>query len=234
MAYCVHCGVKLSDAEAKCPLCGTAVCDPAAPEVAEPPVRSYPVRTLEQTLRLNRRYAVTLLSALLLIPAALCLLADLLNGPLSWSIYPSGTLLLIWVAAVLTLSLRKHRVYLTLIITCAALAGYLYLLERLSGGAWFLSIVLPALALALAMVLWIVWLIRGKRMRILRLASLGLLDVGVLCFFIEWLCRRVADTPVRFSWSPYVLMPCLFLALLSYIVSRSGPLSTDLKRRFHF
>ena len=27
MSYCVHCGVKLSDAEKVCPLCGTEVID---------------------------------------------------------------------------------------------------------------------------------------------------------------------------------------------------------------
>ena len=31
MSYCVHCGVELADCEPKCPLCGTEVLDPKAP-----------------------------------------------------------------------------------------------------------------------------------------------------------------------------------------------------------
>lgn len=232
MAYCVHCGVKLAESETKCPLCGTPVCDPSAPE-SEPAPKPYPVRSLEQTLLLNRRYAVTLLSLLLLVPAGLCLLIDALSGPLTWSIYPAGTLFLIWIAVAVPLSLRRHRTYLTLLITGAALGGYLYLLERLSGGSWFLPIVLPSLGLALALLCLSAWLILNKRVRLLRLLAIVFLQIALLCFAIELLCVHVGVS-ARIGWSPFVIMPCLFVALLLYVISRSGPLSTELKRRFHF
>lgn len=233
MAYCVHCGVKLGDAERTCPLCGTEANDPREPFDEEKP-RAYPVRTIEQVLKINRRYTITLLSLLLLIPAAACVVIDLLTGGMSWSIYPAGVLVLIWIAVDVPLMIRRHRLYSTIVITGATLAGYLYMVEALSETAgWFFPIVLPALSIAIAMICFTIWLVRSKRMRILRLLAVGLIEVGLLCFAVEMLCLRAAGTGTL-SWSPFVMMPCFFLALLLYVISRSGPLSAELKRRFHF
>lgn len=234
MAYCVHCGVKMGEAEAKCPLCGTEAIDPAG-ETAVEAVRPFPVRTLEQTLQINRRYAVSLLSVLLLIPTAICLVIDLIGGGITWSIYPAGVLTLIWIAMAVPVLMRRHRLYSTILITGGTLAAYLFLVERVSDTAgWFFPIVLPALALFLAMICLDVWLIRGKRLRILRLAGFFFIEAGVLCFVVELLCVQSGIVSTSLAWSPYVLIPCFFTALVLYVISRNGPLSSELKRRFHF
>lgn len=233
MAYCVHCGVKLGEAEKSCPLCGTEAIDPSAPFDPQAP-KPFPVRTPEQTLQVSKRYAVTLLSLLLLIPAAACVVIDLIGGGISWSIYPSGVLVLLWIALAVPLLFRKHRLYSTVLVTAATTCGYLYMVERLSGGGgWFLPIVLPALALSTAMICFTIWLIRSKRLRILRLGSVFFIEVGLLCFVIEMLCYY-SDVTHRISWSPFVVVPCLFIALVLYVLSTNGPISTELKRRFHF
>lgn len=233
MAYCVHCGVKLGEAEPKCPLCGTEVHDPAQPFNENAP-KAFPARTPEQRLRINRRYAVSLLSLLLLVPAGICLLIDIISDGISWSIYPAGVLVLIWIAVVIPLFIPRHRLYSSILINGATLALYLYMVELLSTHqGWFLPIVLPSLALAVAMTCLTVWLIRSKHMRILRFAAVICVEIGVLCLAIELLCvRSVAGLTV--SWSPFVIMPCLFIALLLYVISRNGPISSELKRRFHF
>lgn len=234
MAYCVHCGVKLGETETKCPLCGTEAHDPAAPPKEDSP-KVYPVRTLEQTLLVNRRYAMTLLSLLLLVPAGVCVLADWISGGVSWSIYPAGVLVLIWIAMAVPLLIRRNRLNSTILITGATLAGYLYMIELLSDtGGWFLPIVLPSLALFLAMVCFTIWLIRKKRLRILRLVAVMFMEVGLLCAVVEALCALYIVGHVALSWSPYVMAPCFFVALLLYVISRNGPLSSELKRRFHF
>lgn len=232
MAYCVHCGVKLGEAEEKCPLCNTERCDPKEPFDESVP-KPYPVRTPEQSLRINRRYAVGLLSALLLIPAGLCLLFDGINGGITWSVYPAGVLLLIWIAIAVPLLMRKHRLYSTILITGTTLAAYLYMLESLSGvHGWFLPIVLPSLAAAIAMLCFTVWLIRSKRVRILHIEAVILVEIGLLCGMVEALIIQSGHA-VHYTWSLFVIMPCFFLALLLYIVSRNGALSSELKRRFH-
>lgn len=233
MAYCVHCGVKLGTAEAKCPLCGTVPCDPAEP-IREDAPKPFPVRTLAQTLELNRRYSITLLSLLLLVPAGVCLVIDLIGSGITWSIYPAGVLALIWIAMVVPLLMPKHRLYSTIVITGATLAAYLYLVELVSEtSGWFLPIVLPSLGAFVGMLCLTIWLIRSKHLRILRLVGVAMIEIGLLCFLIELLCVVNGVTPA-ISWSPYVMIPCVFVAVVLYVVSRNGPLATELKRRFHF
>lgn len=233
MAYCVHCGVKLGDAETHCPLCDTEVLDPAEPRNPDAP-QPFPVRTPEQTLRVSR-YAVSLLSLLLLVPAGLCIVIDMIgSSSISWSVYPAGVLVLTWIAVAVPLLLKRHRLYSTILITGATLAGYLYMIAALSGDmSWFFPIVLPALMAAVAMICFTVWLVRSKRVRILRLIGTVFIEAGLLCLIVELLCVA-SGIGTSTAWSLYVIMPCFFLALLLYVISRNGPLSSELKRRFHF
>ena len=233
MAYCVHCGVKLGDAEMKCPLCGTGVSDPAEPRDPNVP-KPFPVRTPEQTLRINHRYAVSVLSVLLLAPAAVCLLLDILSGGITWSIYPAGVLALCWTAVMVPLMMRKHRTYSTILITGAALAGYLYLVEHVSNSpGWFLPIVLPSLATFLLMVCFTIALVRKWKVPKGTVIASTLAEGGILCFVIELLCTEYG-VGVAFGWSTYVMAPCFCLALLFIVISRNRPLSEELRRRLHF
>lgn len=235
MSYCVHCGVKLGEAEKKCPLCQTEVIDPSTPHDERAPRKPYPVRSFEQTLLINRRYSVSLVSLLLLVPAGICMLLDLLDGELTWGIYPAGVLVLIWIASTVLLLMHKHRIYGTVLITGGTLAAYLYMVELLSNTeGWFLPIVLPVLLLTLAFLCLMIWMIRSGKLRILHLISAGLIEIGILCFVVELLCVLSVPGKTSFTWSLFVIMPCFFLALLLYVISRNGPLSTELKRRFHF
>jgi len=231
MAYCVHCGVKLHEAQPQCPLCGVVAADPLAEHgPASPP--PFPVRTPEQALRLNRKYAVTLLMLLLLLPAAGCLLLDLLSGNITWSIYPAGVLALSWIIVAVPLLMPHHRLYSTILITGAALAGYLYMIEKLSGTSdWFLPIVFPALMVFIAMVCVCVALARKRHARPLTVMIAALWEVGVLCLLIEVLC---GGFDIARSWSVFVMVPCFFMALLLFVISRNRPLSEELKRRLHF
>ena len=231
MAYCVHCGVKLHDAEPKCALCGAELADPLKPHDPSIP-KPFPVRTPEQALRISRKYAMTLLSVLLLLPAAGCLLLDFLAGGISWSIYPAGVLALSWIVVAVPLLLPRYRVYSTILITGGALAGYLLMTERLSGASdWFLPIVFPALALFIVMICVCVALVRKYRARTLLVIVAALVEVGVLCLAVELLCVGFG---VALRWSPFALAPCFFMALLLFVISRNRALSEELKRRLHF
>lgn len=231
MAYCIHCGVKLSDAEPKCPLCGTEAVDPIKP-VDPPTPKPFPIRTPEQTLKLNREYAVTLLILLLLLPAACCLLLDFLAGGISWSIYPAGVLVLSWIIVAVPLILPRHRLYSTILITGGALAGYLYMIEHLSGTSdWFMPIVFPALLVFIMMVCVCVALVRKFHAGTLLVITVALLEAGILSLMVELLCENQG---AALSWSQYVMAPCFFIALLLFVISRNRTLSEELRRRLHF
>lgn len=231
MAYCVHCGVRLHDAEPKCPLCGVEAADPMKPYDPTMP-KPFPVRTPEQTLTINRNYAMTLLMVLLLLPAAGCLLLDILSGGISWSIYPAGVLTLSWIMITVPLLMTRHRLYGTILITGGALAGYLFMIERLSGGSdWFWPIVLPALVVFMMMGCVCVVMVRQFHARVLLVIVAALVEIGILCLVVELLC---IGFDAALSWSKFVMAPCFFMALLLFVISRNRPLSEELKRRLHF
>ncbi|MDR0898074.1 MAG: DUF6320 domain-containing protein [Oscillospiraceae bacterium] len=237
MSYCVHCGVKLGEAEARCPLCATPVIDPSAPKdpAAPPPTRAYPARTEGQTLTLSRRSPLAFLSLLLLGAAGICLALDFLAGEgMTWSLYPAGVLVLLWVAFAVPLLLRRHRLYSTLLTTATALAGYLYMVERLTGDLrWFFPVVFPSLALFVGMVCLCIALARRWHARALMVSAAAFCQGGLLTLAIELLIVR-ADFAEKVYWSPYVFLPCLCVAGLLLLIARDRPLYEALQRRLHF
>ena len=114
MAYCVHCGVKLHEGERRCPLCGTVSIDPNE-QAASDAQRTYPVRTPEQELRRGRRFFLMLETMLLLVPAGLCCLIDLLTGGgIYWSVYTLATLVSLFLVSAVPVLLHQYRTYSTI------------------------------------------------------------------------------------------------------------------------
>ena len=235
MPYCVHCGVRLNGSEKKCPLCGTVVLDPAQPLDAAPP-RPYPVRTPEQELKKSKRFLLSLSALILLLPAALCLMIDFLLGVgLSWSIYPAGALILLFIAVAVPILVPRHRVYFSLGTTFLVLNIYLFLVENLShSGTWFFPIALPALALFTVMLTLLVLFYRKERLNKLTLLAALLAAVAVECLAIELLCSLALRGGIGFIWSPYAVTPCLFISLVLFFINGNRSVREEVRRRVHF
>lgn len=235
MAYCVHCGVKLGDSEQRCPLCNTVVLDPSQPRDPNAP-RAYPTRTPEQELKRSKRFLMLLCGLLLLLPALLCLVLDLLAGTgLSWSIYPSGALALLFVAAAVPILLPRHRVYTSLGVDFIALSGYLWMVEQVSqSGNWFFPIVFPSLALATLLLAHLIIAYRHKKLNKLTVPAAGIAATGLECIAVELLCCLAANLPFSLQWSAYVAAPCIFLCLALFFINGNRALREELRRRVHY
>ena len=235
MAYCVHCGVKLGESEKKCPLCGTPVLDPASPVPRETP-RAYPVRTPEQDLKRNTRFLLLFTALMLLLPAGLCIVIDLLLGEgLSWSIYAAGAMILLFVSVAVPLLVSKFRAYFTVGTVFLCLNLYLFLVEQISGSqGWFLPIALPALALAAAGLAGLILLYRRGWLNKLTLPAALLLAAAAECLAIEWLCIRARGGAMHFVWSPFVMSSCVFIALALFFINSNRAVREEVRRRVHF
>ncbi len=235
MAYCVHCGVKIHDAEKKCPLCGTAVFDPAEPDrAAEKP---YPARTEEQNLKRSVKYLLSLASLFTLLPAALCVLVDLVTSPvgLSWSVYPSAALALLFIACAVPMLAKRYRTYKSLFVDFLTISAYLFMVERLSGsGDWFFPAALPCFALALVLTTALLILYRAGRLNKLTLAAAAFLAVAVQCLLIEIILCLSRGDAVRFVWSPYAAAPCAFLCGAFFLINGNRAAREEFRRRVHF
>lgn len=235
MAYCVHCGVKLGDSEQRCPLCNTVVLDPSQPRDPHAP-RAYPVRTPEQELKRSKRFWLHLCALLLLVPAILCLLIDLLPGSgLSWSIYPSGALIMLFISCLVLIFLPRHKVYTSLGVNFIALSGYLRMVEQVSqSGNWFFPIVFPSLALATAILAHLVIAYRHQVLNKLTALAASMAWIGVECLAVETLCCLQAGQPLSFQWSVYVAAPCIFLCLALFYINSNRTLREEMRRRLHY
>ncbi len=235
MAYCVHCGVKLGDSEPRCPLCGTVSVDPHQSQ-NDPQPRPYPARTQEQTLHLNRKYLITLMSVLLLLPALLCAVIDLLlGGGLSWSIYPSAALALLWIAVIVPLSMKKNRTYTSLVVDYFTINGYLYMVQQFdSNGRWFFPIVLPVFTLSMLLLALILWLYRHDKLNKVTLLACALFAVALICFSVELMIMLHIGGLTGFIWSPFVIAPCVFIGLLLVFINANRTIREELRRRVHF
>lgn len=235
MAYCVHCGVKLGDSEKRCPLCQTPVYDPAEPERPSAP-KPYPVRTPEQELKRSKRFLLTLSALMLLAPAGLCFVIDLLiTGGITWSGYASGALIMLFVSVAVPLAVPKYQVYFAIGTSFLCLNGYLFLVERLSGsGRWFFPIALPALALAAVIITLITMLWRRGWLNKLTLLGLAFAGIALECLAIEWLHAAALEKTGGFVWSPFVLAPCLFISLSLFFINGNRSVREEVRRRVHF
>lgn len=121
MNYCPRCGVRLADAEPRCPLCGAAPTGEAPPAAsagltdfpaelarpASPVVRATPLDGLKRSER--SRLALELLGIVFGIALVTTLLVDLfVNRALGWSRYSSAAIAAAWAYASAPIALRKR------------------------------------------------------------------------------------------------------------------------------
>ena len=162
--YCINCGVRLSDGEKECPLCGTRVCHPDFP-VGEKktlyPTKRYP----EQE---PKSWGVQfIISIAMLIPIFSVLLVNLQAvGSLTWGGYAIGAILLGYVLLILPFWFRLPNPIIFVPVDFAAVGVYLLYICLASGGKWFLSFAFPVVGflgmLVTAMVVLLRCLRRGK------------------------------------------------------------------------
>lgn len=235
MAYCVHCGVKLGSSEKRCPLCGTAVLDPAEPRVPDAP-RPYPVRSPDQELKRNKQVLLVLAAAMTLIPAFLCLIIDLLDGGgISWSYYAASALCLTFIALDVPLIVTHHRLVYSVITAFICLNSFLFIVYLMDSSVnWFFPIALPALALLTILLLLLAGLYRKGVLNRLTLAAACLAAIAAECIAVELLILLSQGGGFHFSWSPIVMAPCLFISLALFYINSNRTLREEVRRRVHF
>lgn len=139
--YCVRCGVRLSDSEKVCPLCGTEVFHPRLrqPE-AEPPFPAFQGQEFQPNPG-GIRLIVTLS---MLLAAVLCIVVDVsLHNHVLWAGYAAGAIGLVYVVGVLPGWFRKPNPVVFVPLGFLALGCYLLYIDLATGGRWFLSFAFP-------------------------------------------------------------------------------------------
>jgi len=236
MSYCVNCGVELQKSEPRCPLCGTEVVNPSAPQ-EEKPVRPYPSHVERLDQRLDRRYIASFISLLMLIPLFSVMLANILvSHRLTWSYYVLGGELVAFTVFLLPMIARMPRIlYVT--IDAAAIGVLLLLVQVMAQGNWnwLLLLGLPITGLT-ALMCWFFSLLAAPKCRlpILIRFTFGLTCLGLLVVAIEFFINLYQMRLAWPTWSLYVLFPCLVLGSSLLLLNRRARVKEELKKRFYF
>jgi hypothetical protein len=234
MSYCVNCGVELEKTEKSCPLCGVEVINPAQP-YDDKAVRPYPKRLDPINARINRQFIAAVVSICLAFPAVLCLAIDLsLNGSLSWSLYVTGALILVWTAAVPVYLYRRPTLTRLFLPVLTALILYLLLIASMQkDSSWFYTLALPIVLLLAVLFYLNAWLIIHRKVRGFAIPAMILISTGLMTVGCDIaIGLHLGDTWVP-DWSFYVLIPCLAVAMLSLAVARRQSIREEIKKRLH-
>ncbi|MEG1997464.1 MAG: zinc ribbon domain-containing protein [Clostridiales bacterium] len=235
MSYCVNCGVELAESEKFCPLCGVAVNNPRSPwkEVNSSP---YPP-TLELLMRrVDRRYMAVLISVFLLIPVCITILCDLLGGGgLSWSIYVLGAAVILMVWFVLPLYCNRYRRLTFLALDCLVVIGYLWAIAWNGRQGWFYPVALP-IAVTVSVLQWgmAYYFRKGKGKLLLQRIALTLIAAAIVSMVVELVVDLYCMGTILFNWSPYVLIPCLILAVALQIIQRKNNFKEEIRKRLFY
>ena len=229
--YCVKCGVRLEDTERVCPLCGTRAYHPDIVREESDPLYPNVPRT-EQ--KVKPRVLEVFVLVLFLIPAIVTVITDLrINSAFTWSLYVVGGLVAAYAIFGLPLWFSKPNPVIFVPTSMAALTLYLFEIDLLSGGGWFLGFALP-IAVALTLILSAVTtLLRYVRRSGLYVAGGAVMAVGLLAVLIEFLLVHHFNTELIF-WCVYPSVVCLLLGGLCIFIAAYRPARELMERKFFF
>ena len=227
--YCVKCGVRLADAEEKCPLCDTDCSVHSLPRQAQEPM--YPAEKYPEVLKGAgaRNGAILFLFCL---PMLVCLFVDLQgNGSVNWSYYPAGAAMVLYVSAALPAWFRKPNPVIFVPCSFAALAAYLLLIERVNGGNWFLIFALPVVAALALIVTAVVVLTRYLKKGWLYIFGGAGIALGGYMIQLELLMMNAFNWKFT-GWSVYPLIALAGLGGLLIFLGINQSAREKMERKF--
>lgn len=229
MSYCVNCGVKLAETEAKCPLCDTPVVNPREPDVGKGPGAYADTVEYIALQHIDRRYLGKLLVVLVAACMAILVLCDLLTlGAVTWFRYAviAGVYLICSFGF-----LYAKSMYLAISLWTV---GNLFLLGTIAwltdGMPWFYYLAAPLALAAGLYLLFCLWSLKKKK-NLLRNTGFCLLICGIALIGIEILTDLHMYDAVSLFWSIYAMLPVTALSIFLIAISFNKRLLDQIRRR---
>ena len=226
--YCIKCGVELADTEKHCPLCGTTVFHPELTQKEASPAYP-PYRKPKQ--RINRRGVLFLLSVIYLILSAQLFVCEFsIFNQFHWSLYAVGGLIVSYVAVILPMWFYHPNPVIFVPCDFVAAALYLWFINVLSNGIWFLTFALPltlAVGLLVTAILALTHYLRRGKLFIFGGASVL---VGLLIVMLEILLWITFSLKFYF-WSVYPLIGFVLLGIALIVIGVCRPLREALTKK---
>jgi len=229
MCYCVKCGVELSMSEKKCPLCFTAIKHGEHTHGKVQP--AYPLEP--EKIKYNGRSIAVLGMLTLLIPAVICLLSNILSsGSVDWSLYVIGGEACFFIYALLPFTFEKPRalfcVSADVMVTCSYLALMGILIKDMS---WLLPMGIPITVLSGIFIFILIKTMRLRKLADLYKLAVVTITVGLFVTMLELIINLFIYESIIISWSLYILLPSLIIALIFIFIESNHSLKDKITRR---
>jgi len=229
--YCINCGIELSDGQNICPICQTRVYHPDIKRSDALP--TYPRKAFKSE-ELNIKGLLFILSLLHLIPIIFALILDLnLNGEIDWMGYVVGSVVLLYVCAVLPLWFKRPNPVIFIPCDFLTLAVFLWNINLKLDGEWFWTLALPVTVAVGAIVSAVIALLKYLRRGRLYIFGGAFILSGLLVMLIEQLMHITFEVNhTGFAWSLY---PMVFLAVIGIgliVIEIVKPFKESLKKVF--
>ena len=228
--YCINCGVKLSDTEKACPLCGTV---PYHPDLARTEADSlYPKNKYPKTKKVSRVGIMIAVSAMTLLAMIIPVLCDLsIFSRFTWSVYVIGAVLMTYLSFILPFWFKKPNPVIFTSVFFLTSGLYLLLINGMTDGDWFLSFAFPTVAvmglITVAVVTLTYYLKKGK------LFIFG----GAIILLGGYMPLMELFLSVTFSlkfiwWSLYPMIPLVLLGCVLIFFGATPSARENVERRF--
>lgn len=228
--YCVNCGVKLGDAEEKCPLCQTVVFHPDVKR--EPGEPLYP-REVCTDQPMDSRTVQTVITTAFLLAMVISLVCDLqMGGGLTWSGYVIGGLLLSYVVIMLPMWFKSPNPVIFVPCDFAAVGLYLLYINLAVEGQWFLSFAFPVTGFVGLIVTAVVTLMRYIRRGRLYIFGGAFIAFGVFMPVME-LLLNITFPQLHFAgWCWYPLIAMVLIGGMLIFLAISSRARETMERKF--
>ena len=227
--YCMQCGVKLSDTEKTCPLCGTVCFHPDIPRPQAEPL--YPHDRQPQP-QVSPSGVMSALTILFLIPVLITLLCDLrINRAITWSGYAAGAIVLVYEICLLPGWFRRPNPVVFVPCGFAAVALYLLYIDLHTGGSWFLSFAFPLVGGLCIIFTTLITLLRYVKRGRLYIFGGCAMALGAFMPLIEFLAILTFHSPMA-AWSVYPFVALLLLGGYLIFLGICRPARESMERKF--
>ncbi len=228
--YCVKCGVKLEDTEARCPLCNTV---PFHPDIDREEADSLYPENRYPKQQVKPKVALIILTTMYLTALIIPLLCDLqINESITWSGYVAGALVLSYVAFILPYWFRRPNP--VIFVPCAFLTAGLYIwyINFAVDGDWFLSFAFPVVGAVGLIVTAVVTLIKYVKGGELYIFGGAFILLGLLMPVLEILVNITFHKSQFHFWSLYPLIPLVLLGGMLIFLAICRPARESMERKF--
>lgn len=167
--------------------------------------------------------------------AVFLLSLDLYSGSFpEWSQYPALALLLLWVYVAIPFLFTWKRIYLIVSIWFLGTAGFLFAMDKLTGGKdWFLPLGLPILVLVGVALIIIMMTAKKAKDKPLLTIGVSLITVSGLVIAIDAVTNMFVKGKLLIAWSSILAAVLIPTAIFLFIVNGSPDLKAYLTKKFH-